>query len=146
MSARAILPYLQKIGASDANGTTWFDRTNYYETVPTPNLERALFMESDRMGYLLGAIDQKRLDNAARRRPEREARRRQPAQGLVEYEVVGNLFPAGHPYHHSTIGSMADLDAASLATVKEWFIDKYGPNNAIVSLSPATSTSPKRRR
>ncbi len=130
-----ILPYLQKIGASDANGTTWFDRTNYYETVPTPNLERALFMESDRMGYLLAAIDQKRLDTQ-RGVVQNEKREgdNQP-KGMVEYEVVGNLFPAGHPYHHSTIGSMADLDAASLATVKEWFIDKYGPNNAIVSLS-----------
>ena len=62
MSARASSPFLQNIGATDYNGTTWFDRTNYFETVPRPNLERALFMESDRMGYLLGAIDQKRLD------------------------------------------------------------------------------------
>src|SRR5688572_12148028 len=57
-----IMPFLQNLGATDWNGTTWFDRTNYYETVPKPNLERALFMESDRMGYLLPAIDQKRLD------------------------------------------------------------------------------------
>ena len=130
-----ILPFLQKIGATDANGTTWFDRTNYYETVPKPNLERALFMESDRMGYLLAAIDQKRLDTQ-RGVVQNEKREgdNQP-KGLVEYEVLGNLFPVGHPYHHSTIGSMADLDAASLATVKEWFIDKYGPNNAIVALS-----------
>jgi predicted Zn-dependent peptidase len=130
-----ILPFLQKIGATDANGTTWFDRTNYYETVPKPNLERALFMESDRMGYLLAALDQKRLDTQ-RGVVQNEKREgdNQP-KGLVEYEVLGNLFPEGHPYHHSTIGSMADLDAASLADVKRWFIDKYGPNNAIVSLS-----------
>jgi zinc protease len=130
-----IMPFLQNIGATDWNGTTWFDRTNYFETVPKSNLERALFMESDRMGYLLAAIDQKRLDTQ-RGVVQNEKREgdNQP-KGLVEYTVLENLFPAGHPYHHDTIGSMADLDAASLADVKQWFLDKYGPNNAIVSLS-----------
>jgi zinc protease len=132
---QGILPFLDSIGATDANGTTWFDRTNYFETVPKPNLERDLFMESDRMGYLLAAIDQNRLD---RQRDvvqnEKRERDNQP-KGLVDYAVTDNLFPVGHPYHHQTIGSMADLDAATLATVKEWFIDKYGPNNAIVALS-----------
>jgi len=130
-----IMPFLQNIGATDWNGTTWFDRTNYFETVPDANLERALFMESDRMGYLLGALDQKRL-NAQRGVVQNEKREgdNQP-EGLVEYAVLENLFPPGHPYYHSTIGSMADLDAASLADVKQWFLDKYGPNNAIVALS-----------
>ncbi|MES2119787.1 MAG: pitrilysin family protein [Pseudomonadota bacterium] len=130
-----IMPFLQNIGATDWNGTTWFDRTNYFETVPKPSLERALFMESDRMGYLLGAIDQKRLDTQ-RGVVQNEKREgdNQPG-GLVEYAQLENLFPKGHPYYHSTIGSMADLDKASLATVKGWFIDKYGPNNAIVALS-----------
>ena len=130
-----IMPFLQNIGATDWNGTTWFDRTNYFETVPKPNLERALFMESDRMGYLIGAIDQKRLDTQ-RGVVQNEKREgdNQP-KGLAEYTVLENLFPEGHPYHHSTIGSMADLDAASLADVKQWFLDKYGPNNAIVALS-----------
>lgn len=124
--------YLQQLGATDYNGTTWFDRTNYFETVPKAGLERALFMESDRMGYLLGAVTQQKLDNQ-RGVVQNEKRQgdNQPG-GLVEYEVLGNLFPDGHPYQHSTIGSMADLDAASLATVKEWFIDKYGPNNAVL--------------
>jgi zinc protease len=127
--------YLQQIGATDYNGTTWFDRTNYFETVPKAALERTLFMESDRMGYLLGAVTQEKLDNQ-RGVVQNEKRQgdNQPG-GLTEYEVLGNLFPAGHPYHHSTIGSMADLDAASLATVKEWFIDKYGPNNAVLVLA-----------
>ena len=127
--------YLQQVGATDYNGTTWFDRTNYFETVPTAALERALFMESDRMGYLLGAVTQDKLDNQ-RGVVQNEKRQgdNQPG-GLVEYEVLANLFPEGHPYHHSTIGSMADLDAASLATVKEWFIDKYGPNNAVLVLA-----------
>ena len=127
--------YLQQIGATDYNGTTWFDRTNYFETVPKAGLERALFMESDRMGYLLGAMDQAKLDNQ-RGVVQNEKRQgdNQPG-GLVDYEVYGTLFPEGHPYHHETIGSMADLDAASLATVKEWFIDKYGPNNAVLVLA-----------
>jgi predicted Zn-dependent peptidase len=127
--------YLQQIGATDYNGTTWFDRTNYFETVPRAGLERALFMESDRMGYLLGAIDQKKLDNQ-RGVVQNEKRQgdNQPG-GLVEYEVLENLFPEGHPYRHSTIGSMADLDAASLADVKAWFIDKYGPNNSVLVLA-----------
>jgi predicted Zn-dependent peptidase len=127
--------YLQQIGATDYNGTTWFDRTNYFETVPKAALERTLFMESDRMGYLLGAVTQEKLDNQ-RGVVQNEKRQgdNQPG-GLVEYEVLGNLFPEGHPYHHSTIGSMADLDAASLATVKEWFIDKYGPNNSVLVLA-----------
>jgi len=110
--------YLNQIGATDYNGTTSFDRTNYYETVPKSELERALFMESDRMGYLLPAVDQKRLD-LQRGVVQNEKRQgdNEPG-GLVDYEVLGTLFPVGHPYHHDTIGSMADLDAASLADVK----------------------------
>ncbi|MDQ3246657.1 MAG: insulinase family protein [Pseudomonadota bacterium] len=127
--------YLQQIGATDYNGTTWFDRTNYFETVPKAALERALFMESDRMGYLLGAVTQEKLDNQ-RSVVQNEKRQgdNQPG-GLVEYAVLENLFPEGHPYRHSTIGSMADLDAASLADVKQWFIDNYGPNNAVLVLA-----------
>ena len=92
-------------------------------------------MESDRMGYLLGAIDQAQLDNQ-RGVVQNEKRQsdNQPG-GLVDYAVLEALFPEGHPYRHSTIGSMADLDAASLADVKQWFIDKYGPNNAVLVLA-----------
>jgi len=129
------MSFLEKIGATDWNGSTWFDRTNYYETVPKSELERALFMESDRMGYLLPAVDQKRVD-LQRGVVQNEKRQgdNQPG-GLVDYEVLGTLFPEGHPYHHDTIGSMADLDAASLADVKHWFINRYGPNNAVVALA-----------
>jgi zinc protease len=127
--------YLQQVGATDYNGTTWFDRTNYFETVPRAGLERALFMESDRMGYLLGAIDKAKLDNQrAVVQNEKRQGDNQPG-GLVDYEVYGTLFPPGHPYHHETIGSMADLDAASLADVKQWFMSKYGPNNAVLVLA-----------
>ncbi len=127
--------YLQQIGATDYNGTTSFDRTNYFQTVPTGALDRALFMESDRMGYLLGAVTQGNLDNQ-RGVVQNEKRQGDNAPGgLVFYEVLHNLFPAGHPYQHTTIGSMADLDAASLADVKQWFRDRYAPNNAVLVLA-----------
>ncbi|QUT07072.1 insulinase family protein [Sphingobium phenoxybenzoativorans] len=126
---------LQQIGATDLNGSTWFDRTNYYETVPTSALEVALFLESDRMGHLLGGIDQAKLDNQ-RGVVQNEKRQgdNQP-YGLVEYAQLAGLLPDGHPYQHSTIGSMADLDSASLADVKDWFIGHYGPNNAVLVLA-----------
>ena len=124
--------YLQQIGATDYNGTTSFDRTNYFETVPTGALERALFMESDRMGHLLGAVTQAVLDN--QRGVVQNEKRQGDSRpgGLVQYALFGNLFPAGHPYHHTTIGSMQDLDEASLADVKQWFRNRYGPNNAVL--------------
>ena len=126
---------MRNLGPSNLNGTTWFDRTNYFETVPTPALEQALFLESDRMGYLLGALGQDTLD-LQRGVVQNEKRQgdNQP-YGLFEYAQLEALFPEGHPYRHSTIGSMADLDAASLETVRNWFRDNYGPNNAIVVLS-----------
>ncbi|HEX2624509.1 MAG TPA: pitrilysin family protein, partial [Sphingomicrobium sp.] len=127
--------YLQQVGATDYNGTTWFDRTNYFETVPTGALERALFMESDRMGYLLGAVTQEKLDNQRGVVQNEKRQGDNRPGGLVDYEVYETLFPGAHPYHHDTIGSMADLDAASLATVKQWFIDKYAPNNATLVLA-----------
>src|SRR4051812_7821251 len=124
--------YLQQVGATDYNGTTAQDRTNYFETVPAGALERALFMESDRMGHLLGAVTQGVLDN--QRGVVQNEKRQGDSRpgGLVQYEMFGNLFPVGHPYHHTVIGSMENLDAASLADVKQWFRDKYGPNNAVL--------------
>ena len=126
---------LQQVGATDFNGTTWFDRTNYFETVPKPALEMALFLESDRMGHLLGAVTQDKLDNQ-RGVVQNEKRQgdNQP-YGLVEYAQLAALFPGGHPYRHSTIGSMTDLDAASLEDVKNWFRTHYGPNNAVLVLA-----------
>jgi predicted Zn-dependent peptidase len=127
--------YLAEMGATDYNGTTNFDRTNYFQTVPRPALERALWLESDRMGYLLGAVTQEKLDNQ-RGVVQNEKRQgdNQPG-GLVFYEVLKELFPEGHPYAHNVIGSMADLDSASLEDVKTWFRDKYGPNNATLVLA-----------
>ncbi len=126
---------LEEVGATDLNGTTWFDRTNYFQTVPTPALERVLWMESDRMGHLLGAVTQETLDNQ-RGVVQNEKRQgdNQP-YGRVEYSMLEGLLPAGHPYRHSTIGSMADLDAASLEDVKEWFRTYYGAANTVLVLA-----------
>jgi predicted Zn-dependent peptidase len=126
---------LQQVGATDFNGTTWFDRTNYFETVPTPALERALFLEADRMGHLLGAMDQVKLDNQRGVVQNEKRQGDNEPYGLVQYAQLQALFPEGHPYRHSTIGSMADLDAASLEDVKQWFRDRYGPNNSVLVLA-----------
>ncbi len=125
---------LKQVGATDLNGTTYYDRTNYYETVPRPALERALFLESDRMGWLTPAITQGVLDEQ-RGVVQNEKRQgdNQP-YGLVDYTLVEGLFGDG-PYGHSVIGSMADLDKASVGDVKAWFRDHYGPNNAVLSLA-----------
>nr|PZN70435.1 MAG: peptidase M16 [Pseudomonadota bacterium] len=126
---------LQQVGATDMNGTTWFDRTNYFQTVPSTALEVALFLESDRMGHLLGAVTQEVLDNQ-RGVVQNEKRQGDNAPyGLMEYALLAGMLPPDHPYGHSTIGSMADLDAASLDDVKQWFIDHYGPNNAVLALA-----------
>ena len=126
---------LRAMGATDWNGTTWFDRTNFFQTVPTAALDQALYMESDRMGHLLGALSQERLDNQ-RGVVQNEKRQgdNQPF-GLVYYAQLEALFPPGHPYRHSTIGSMADLDAASLEDLRQWHRDNYGPNNAVLVLA-----------
>ncbi|CAN5132987.1 hypothetical protein BH10PSE1_BH10PSE1_06320 [soil metagenome] len=126
---------MRNLGPSNLNGTTWFDRTNYFETVPTPALEQALFLESDRMGYLLGEIGQPVLDLQRGVVQNEKRQGDNEPYGLFEYAQLEALFPEGHPYRHSTIGSMADLDAASLETVRNWFRENYGPNNAIVVLS-----------
>ena len=135
--------YLKQLGATDYNGTTYFDRTNYFETVPTPGLGAALFLEADRMGHLLPAMSQAVVDE--QRGVVQNEKRQDDNQpyGLVEYKQVEALFPTTHPYGHTTIGSMADLDAASLDDVKAWFSDHYGPNNAVLVLAgdidPATA-------
>jgi predicted Zn-dependent peptidase len=136
--------YLAEIGATDYNGTTWFDRTNYFQTVPRPALERALWLESDRMGYLLGAVTQGKLDNQRGVVQNEKRQGDNEPGGLVYEEVLKTLFPVGHPYHHETIGSMADLDSASMEDVKAWFREKYGPNNATLVVAGDISAAEAR--
>ncbi|MEE8464595.1 MAG: pitrilysin family protein, partial [Gammaproteobacteria bacterium] len=124
-----------EVGATAMNGTTWFDRTNYFQNVPTPALEMALWMESDRMGHLLGVITQEKLDEPRGVvQNEKRSGDNQP-YGLVEYRTLEGLFPVGHPYRWSTIGSMEDLDAASLDDVKDWFRQYYGAANTVLVLA-----------
>lgn len=123
------------VGATNQNGTTNTDRTNYFENVPTTALDMALWMESDRMGHLLGAIDQKTL-NEQRGVVQNEKRQDENQPYGQVWDALGRImYPKGHPYHHSTIGSMNDLNAASLEDVKNWFRTWYGPNNAVLVLA-----------
>ncbi len=123
------------IGATDLNGTTNNDRTNYFENVPTSMLDYALFAESDRMGHLLGVLDQNKLDlqRGVVQNEKRQGENR-PYGGLREI-LPRNTYPVGHPYSWSVIGSMQDLDAASMADVQEWFRTYYGPNNVTLVLA-----------
>ncbi len=123
---------LERIGATDLNGTTNEDRTDYFETVPVSALDYTLWMESDRMGYMVNAIDQQTLDlqrgvvQNEKRQDENEP------YAMAEELIQQDTYPNGHPYSWSVIGSMEDLNAASLNDVKEWFKTFYGPANAVL--------------
>ena len=127
--------YTKKIGATDLNGTTWLDRTNYFETVPRSALESALFLESDRMGHLLGALTKENLDNQIGVVSNEKRQGDNQPYGLVSYKQTELLYPEGHPYGHETIGSLEDLQNASMDDIKGWFTDHYAPNNSILVLS-----------
>ena len=126
---------MEKIGATDLNGTTNNDRTNYFENVPTSMLDYVLFAESDRMGHLLPVLDQKKLD-LQRGVVQNEKRQDENQPYAVSEELITeNTYPAGHPYSWTVIGSMKDLDAASLTDVQDWFKTYYGPNNVTLVLA-----------
>ncbi len=125
----------KQVGVTGQNGTTNTDRTNYFENVPTTALDMALWMESDRMGHLLGAIDQAALDEQRGVVQNEKRQGENQPYGQVWEKLNRALYPAGHPYHHSVIGSMNDLNAASLDDVKTWFRTWYGPNNAVLVLA-----------
>lgn len=125
----------EQVGATDQNGTTSNDRTNYFETVPTTALDLALWMESDRMGHLLGAIGQKELDTQRGVVQNEKRQDENQPYGRVDENIQANAFPLNHPYHHDTIGSMKDLNDASIADVKKWFIDHYGSANTTLVLA-----------
>lgn len=126
---------LRAAGSTQTNGSTSYDRTNYVETVPTGSLNLALFIESDRMGHLLPAVSQQKLD---RQRGVVENEKREDDNqpyGLDQYLIGDRLLPVGNPYRHAPIGSNAALNAATLTDVKQWYINHYGPNNAVLALS-----------
>jgi predicted Zn-dependent peptidase len=125
---------IQAAGGS-MNGTTWLDRTNYFETVPSNQLELALWLEADRMATLLDALSQENLDNQREvvKNEKRWSYDNRP-YGTWSEKLQAHLFPEGHPYHHTTIGSMEDLDAASVDDVKAFFRTWYAPNNAVLSV------------
>ncbi|HUE00086.1 MAG TPA: pitrilysin family protein [Bryobacteraceae bacterium] len=126
---------MEEVGATDLNGTTNNDRTNYFEDVPTSALDYALFLESDRMGHLLGSFDEKTL-NLQRGVVQNEKRQGEnEPYGVTEQLITENTYPAGHPYSWTVIGSMDDLNAASMNDVKEWFKSHYGPSNAVLALA-----------
>jgi len=126
---------MDQIGATDLNGTTNNDRTNYFENFPVAALEKVLWIESDRMGFLEKAIDTARL-NEQRGVVQNEKRQGENQPYAVAEELtVKSTYPAGHPYSWTVIGSMEDLNAASLEDVKEWFKTYYGPNNAVICIA-----------
>ncbi|WP_078877367.1 pitrilysin family protein [Streptomyces sp. 150FB] len=126
--------YVQGAGGS-LNGTTSFERTNYFETMPTHQLELALWLEADRMGSLLSALDEESMDNQRDVvKNERRQRYDNVPYGTAFEKLTALSYPEGHPYHHTPIGSMADLDAATLEDARAFFRTNYAPNNAVLSV------------
>ncbi|WP_297509808.1 pitrilysin family protein [uncultured Caulobacter sp.] len=126
---------LEKVGATDMNGTTNQDRTNYFENVPTAALDQVLWLESDRMGWLVGAIDKAKLDEQRGVVQNEKRQGENQPYGQVWNLITDSTYHRDHPYGHTVIGSMADLDAASLDDVKTWFKTYYGPANATIVLA-----------
>lgn len=126
---------VRALGGTGINGTTNGDRTNYFQTVPTGALDSILWLESDRMGHFIGGVTQAKLDE--QRGVVQNERRQSENRPYGRYDElrVKATYPAGHPYAHTTIGSMEDLNAAKLEDVRAWFRDWYGPSNAILVLS-----------
>ena len=126
---------MDDLGANNRNGTTSNDRTNFFENVPVSALERTLFLEADRMGFLAARITKESLERerGVVQNEKRQGENQPYAKAFAR--VSETLYPAAHPYSWSTIGSMADLDAASLEDVKEWYRTYYGPDNCVLSLA-----------
>ncbi|MEJ2312706.1 MAG: pitrilysin family protein [Gemmatimonadales bacterium] len=125
----------ERAGATDMNGTTNPDRTNYFQNVPTPALDMALWMESDRMGHRLGAVDHSNLDEQRGVVQNEKRQGENRPYGPVRQLMTEATYPSDHPYSWTTIGLMEDLEAASLEDVHEWFRTYYGPNNAVIVLA-----------
>ncbi|MEO0997063.1 MAG: pitrilysin family protein [Pseudomonadota bacterium] len=131
----------EAVGATSQNGTTNFDRTNYFQNVPTTALDLALWMESDRMGHLLGAVDQETLDEQRGVVQNEKRQRDNQPYGRVYEHVFESVFPYDHPYSWMPIGSLEDLNAANLDDVHEWFRSYYGPNNAVLVVAGDVDTA-----
>jgi zinc protease len=126
---------MERIGATDLNGTTNNDRTNYFQNVPSSALDVALWAESDRMGHFLGVLTQERLDEQRGVVQNEKRQGENEPYAIAEELVTKNTYPAGHPYSWTVIGAMEDLNAASLEDVKDWFKSYYGPNNAVIVIA-----------
>ncbi len=135
VGAKAHIKYVQSVGATDVNGTTDFDRTNYFETMPSNQLELALWLESDRMGFLMEGLDREKLGN------QRDVVRNERRQGegrpyyVAEEQVMHLLLPKEHPYYGDVIGSHSDIESARIADVRDFHQQFYIPNNASIAIA-----------
>ncbi|MBA3583680.1 MAG: insulinase family protein, partial [Gemmatimonadetes bacterium] len=136
----------ERVGATDMNGTTNPDRTNYFQNVPTPALDLALWMESDRMGNMLPAIDEARLDEQRGVVQNEKRQGENQPYGVTRQLLTENTYPEGHPYSWTTIGSMEDLDAAAIEDVHEWFGTHYGAANAVIAIAGDIDTEEVRQK
>jgi zinc protease len=135
-----------RVGATGMNGTTNNDRTNYFQVVPNTALDMALWMESDRMGHLLGAVTQEKLDEQRGVVQNEKRQGENQPYGKAFLTIFENTYPNGHPYDHSVIGSMEDLDAASLEDVHDWFETWYGAANAVLAVAGDVEPEDVKRR
>lgn len=146
IGSKAHFKYLERAGANDINGTTDFDRTNYFETLPSNQLALALWLESDRMGYLLDGLDAEKLTN---QRDVVRNERRQSTEGtpygLVEEAIFHALFAKSHPYYADVIGSHADIEAARLEDVRQFSREYYTPTNASLVIAGDIEPAATRR-
>ncbi len=126
---------MDDLGVNNRNGTTSGDRTNFFEDVPVSGLERTLYLEADRMGFLAGNLSQEMLERERGVVQNEKRQRENQPYGKVFGRIVESIYPYSHPYSWSTIGSMADLDAATLDDIREWYETYYGPDNCVLSLA-----------
>lgn len=129
-----------RVGATGLNGTTNCDRTNYFQNVPNSAIDIALWMESDRMGHLLGAISKKKLDEEREVVKNEKRQRENEPYGRVFNLISENAYPEGHPYSWPTIGYMEDIDNACLEDIQKWFRTYYGAGNAVISIAGDVDT------
>jgi zinc protease len=126
---------MDDLGANNRNGTTSTDRTNFFEDVPVSGLERTLYLEADRMGFLAGNLSEAMLERERGVVQNEKRQGENQPYGRVFDRMVETIYPYSHPYSWSTIGSMEDLNAAKLDDIKQWYASYYGPNNAVLALA-----------